>query len=76
MDRKVAPRYHDGQKYMVLSDLPFGQEQMFCDWVALSSFLPDPARATENFSELVRYEDYEYWFDQYFLTEKDMDHYF
>jgi len=76
MNRKVSPRYFDGQKYVVMSDLPIGQEQMFSNWVATSSYLPDPARASENFSELVKYEDYEYWFDQYFLTEKDLDQYF
>jgi len=75
MIRKAAPRYFDGQKYVVLSDLPNAQEQMFVDWVSKASYLPDPAHFKENISELVKYEDYEYWYNQYYLTEKDLDSY-
>ena len=69
MDRKVSPKYYDGHKFVMLSDLPLDQISMFSDWVSTESFVPDQFGS----EKLIKYEHYEYWFDIHFATEKDVD---
>ncbi len=73
MKEKVQPRYFDGIKFLRLSDLPPQQAMLFAGWTsnALSSGLPSDL--SQEKADIVRYEDYDFWFDYHYLTEKDMD---
>lgn len=71
MNRKVSPKYFDGIKFIMMSDLPPNQVSMFSDWVSSGSFIP---RRVGN-ERLIKYEDYEIWYDLYYATEKDLDQY-
>ena len=71
MDRKVSPKYYDGLKYLMMSDLPSSQITPFSEWVSTDSFV------TTKFTKekLIKYEHYENWFDFHYATEKDLDQY-
>jgi hypothetical protein len=70
MERKVAPRFLDGKKYLELNTLPQEQQSMFSGWVSTDSIITD----TVDSSTLVPYSEYEYWYSIHFSTSKDLDH--
>ncbi len=73
MDKKVQPRYFDGFKFLRLSDLPANQASMFQGWVSGTAGLSLPSEIKAEKEDIVQYDDYDFWFDYHYLTEKDLD---
>ncbi len=73
MRTKISPCFFDGIKYISIDDLPIDQNMMFSDWVTTSSYLLTPSQNKMGEKGLVKYEDYEYWFQNHYLAEKDWD---
>ncbi|MEM9324986.1 MAG: hypothetical protein AAGA85_05000 [Bacteroidota bacterium] len=73
MKGKVQPRYFDGFKYLRLSDLPPQQATLFSGWTSLTAHSQVPKDVFSEKQDIVRYEDYDFWFDYHYLTDKDMD---
>ena len=67
----VSPIYYMGDKIIRISDLPEDQSQLFSGWIK-----PDAYISLEQFTDqdCVPYEDYEYWFQNYFIAEKDLNY--
>ncbi|MBV6647652.1 MAG: hypothetical protein KI790_19495 [Cyclobacteriaceae bacterium] len=76
MDHKAAPRYSDGIKFLLMSDIPTEQVGMFSSWVSTDSFIqiPNNQEVAES-RELIEYEVYDYWFQNHFLVDQDMDYF-
>ncbi len=70
MTRKALPIYFEGNKIVRISDLPMAQSSLFSGWVQPSQFL---VMNEQKDLDLVKYEEYEYWYQKYFMTEKDLD---
>ena len=69
MNRKASPYYVNGEKFVVLSEIPVAQQDRFTEWTTHSTAtVPGYSKA-----DLARYEDYEYWFELHYLAEKDID---
>ena len=73
MGIKATPHYFEGIKFISLSDLPVEQVRMFSGWVSTASFVNRDQSARIGTQDLVKYEEYEYWFDNHYLAEKDWD---
>ncbi len=68
---KVSPIYYQGLKLIRISDLPEDQNHLFSGWIkpeALVQINESPDK------DCVIYEDYEYWFQNYFIAEKDLNY--
>ena len=72
MTRKVSAIFYEGTKMVRLSDLPHTQSHLFSGWIQLDSYIK---LGEKNEFDCVRYEDYEYWYQNHFLTEKDLDNF-
>lgn len=70
MTHKASPIFYEGTKIVRLSDLPGNQAHLFSGWIHLSSYITLGER---NDYDCVRYEDYEYWYQNHFMTEIDLD---
>lgn len=70
MNRKASPYYLNGEKFVVMADIPVAQLDRFSQWRSHTSTRPPRFQGME----LARYEDYEYWFELHYLAEKDIDH--
>lgn len=70
MTRKASAIYHDGNKIIRLSDLPMNQAHLFSGWIQKGSYVK---LGDKNDFDCVQYEDYEYWYQYYYVTEKDLD---
>lgn len=70
MTRKASPIFYEGSKIVRISDLPFAQSSLFSGWIQPSNFV---ILGDHNDFDCVKYEDYEYWYLNYFVTEQDMD---
>ncbi len=70
-NHKVSPIYFQGNKIIRISDLPQDQSHLFSGWIK-----PDALVQLTDFSDddCVHYEDYEYWFQNYFIAEKDFNY--
>jgi hypothetical protein len=73
METKATPRFFEGIKYIPSTDLPNDQLRLFTGWASAASYLDKAGVSMIGSSDLIKYEDYEYWFDNYYLTEKDWD---
>jgi hypothetical protein len=73
METKLSPRFFEGVKYISLYDLPHDQVNMFSEWVSTSGYVNQQTSSRIGSNDLVHYEDYEYWFNNHYLTEKDWD---
>ena len=71
MIQKISPIYFDGHKIIRLSDLPNDQNHLFSDWINNDAFVSLEGM-TEN--DCVQYEDYEFWFVNYYVAEKDLNY--
>jgi len=67
---KASPIFYNGNKIVRMSDLPLSQSQVFSNWVSTDQYI---VLGEKNDYDCVRYEDYEYWFQNYYLTAVDMD---
>lgn len=70
MTHKASPIFYNGNKIVRLSDLPTMQAHLFSGWIQLSSYV---VLGERNDYDCVKYEDYEYWYQNYFMTEKNLD---
>ncbi|HCX21914.1 MAG: hypothetical protein CMB80_04235 [Flammeovirgaceae bacterium] len=70
MTRKASPIFYEGNKILRISDLPFSQSTLFSGWVQPSNFV---VLGERNDFDCVKYEDYEYWYQNYFIGERDLD---
>ena len=70
MNRKASPIFYEGNKILRISDLPTGQSSLFSGWLSPSNFL---AFGESNDYDCVKYDDYEYWYQHHYISEKDMD---
>lgn len=73
MESKATPCYFEGIKYIPMSDLPIDQVRLFTGWVSTDSFVNQAESSKIGNTDLIKYEDYEYWFDNHYLAEKDWD---
>jgi hypothetical protein len=69
MNRKASPYYLNGEKFVILSEIPVAQLDRFTEWTTHSTATPSQQQGIE----LVKYDDYEYWFELYYLAEQDID---
>lgn len=69
--QKISPIYFQGHKIISVSDLPRDQYHLFSGWIR-----PDALLQISESEELdyVPYDDYEYWFQNYFIAEKDLNY--
>ncbi|XOV92634.1 MAG: hypothetical protein ACFHWX_20810 [Bacteroidota bacterium] len=70
-NHKASPVFYQGNKIIRISDLPQDQSHLFSGWLKPDALLqlnesPD--------KDCVSYEDYEYWFQNYFIAEKDLNY--
>lgn len=72
MKEKVLPRYFDGYKFVRLSDLPQHQAHLFSSWTSTITG-PAPTELMVADNDIVSYDDYSFWFDYHYVTEKDLD---
>ncbi|MFT5641723.1 MAG: hypothetical protein ACI9A7_001828 [Cyclobacteriaceae bacterium] len=70
MMTKASPIFYDGNKIVRMSDLPVSQAHLFSGWVTTDQFV---VLGEKNDYDCVKYEDYEYWFQNYYATTADMD---
>jgi hypothetical protein len=70
MNRKATPYYLNGEKFVILSEIPSAQVNRFTHWT-LSHTGPDAKKASGL--EMAKYDDYEFWFEQHYLAEQDID---
>ncbi|MEQ8581915.1 MAG: hypothetical protein RIC30_16765 [Marinoscillum sp.] len=70
MTRKASPIFFEGTKIVRLSDLPFAQSTLFSGWLQPVHFI---ILGERNDYDCVKYEDYEYWYQNYYVGEKDLD---
>ena len=72
MNRKAAPYYLNGEKFVILSEIPSSQANRFTHWTTHHTFtgLDSPKSVGV---EMVAYDDYEFWFEQHYLTEQDFN---
>lgn len=73
MKEKVQPRFFDGFKFVRLSDLPQHQAYLFSSWTATSPIPVTSAEVMFPDNDIVNYDDYSFWFDYHYVTEKDLD---
>lgn len=73
MESKVQPRFFDGIKFLRCSDLPSNQAIMFNAWVTLDQLNTLNFDADKESDDIIRYEEYDFWFDHHYLVSKDMD---
>lgn len=72
MNRKAAPYYLNGQKFVILADLPSSQVDRFAQWITTHT-LKGSGNKRNGGVEMAAYEDYDFWFEQHYLTEQDID---
>ncbi len=70
MARKASPIFYEGSKILRVSDLPFSQSTPFSGWLQPNDFV---VLGEHNDYDCVKYEDYEYWYQNYFIAEQDFD---
>lgn len=70
MIRKASPIFFEGNKILRISDLPFGQSTLFSGWLKPTDFV---ILGERNDFDCVKYEDYEYWYQNHFIAERDLD---
>lgn len=70
MTRKATPIFYEGTKIVRISDLPFSQSTLFSGWLSSANYV---ILGETNDYDCVKYEDYEYWYQNHFMTEKDLD---
>jgi hypothetical protein len=70
MHRKASPIFHNGLKILRLSDLSYDQSHLFSAWIKPAYFI---TLGDHNDHDCVSYENYEYWYQNHYVTEKDMD---
>jgi len=70
MTRKAAPIFYEGNKIVRISDLPSGQSTLFSGWIRPSDFVTLGER---NDYDCVKYEEYEFWYQHHFMTQRDLD---
>lgn len=70
MTRKASPIFYEGNKIVRISDLPNGQSSLFSGWIQPSDFV---LLGERNDFDCVKYEEYEFWYQNYFMTEKNLD---
>ncbi len=73
MKEKAQPRFFDGHKFIRLSDLPKHQASQFSSWTSTQLNSMEIAEMMPVVNDLVNYEDYSFWFDYHYMTEKDMN---
>ncbi len=71
LNHMVSPIYYSGDKIIRISDLPADQSHLFSGWIKPEAYL---SLEVFNDQDCVRYEDYEYWFQNYFIAEKDLNY--
>lgn len=71
MHRKANPIFHDGLKILRISDLSSGQSSLFSGWITHDKYI---ILGEQNDYDCVKYEDYEYWYLNHYVTEKDLDY--
>lgn len=70
MTYKASPIFHDGNKIVRLSDLPRSQSHLFSGWLQLSSYV---VLGEANDFDCVKYDEYEYWYQNHYMMELDLD---
>lgn len=70
MIQMASPIFYEGSKIVRLSDLPQNQAHLFSGWVTKSSYV---VLGEKNDFDCVRYDEYEYWYQNHFVTEMDLD---
>lgn len=70
MTRKASPIFYEGQKIVRLSDLPFTQSTLFSGWITPAHFV---LLGERNDHDCVKYDDYEYWYQNHFVGERDFN---
>lgn len=70
MTHKASPIYYEGHKVVRISDLPFTQASLFSGWTTLAHFI---SLTEKTDLDCVKYEDYEYWYQNYFVGEQDLN---
>lgn len=65
---KAPPIFFEGTKLVRASDLPSPQSGLFAIW-ARTVNSPSSLRDGDMF----RYEDYEYWYQNHYLTGQNLD---
>lgn len=68
---KVSPIYYQGLKIIRVSDLPNEQAHLFSGWIKPELFVH---LSDSQDHDCVTYDDYEYWFQNYFVVEKDLNY--
>ena len=71
ISHKVSPIYYQGNKIIRISDLPHDQSHLFSGWIKPDALVHLNESTDED---CVHYEDYEYWFQNYFIAEKDLNY--
>ena len=72
MTRKALPIFYEGSKILRISDLPQRQSTLFSGWLQPSQLLTINEKKDPD---LVSYEDYEYWYQNCFMTEKSLENF-
>ena len=70
MTRKASPIFYEGYKILRISDLPTTQSSLFSGWLQPSQFLTINEKSD---FDLVNYDEYDYWYQNCFMTEKSLD---
>ena len=70
-NHKVSPIYYEGNKIIRISDLPQDQSHLFSGWIRSDALVQLSETTVED---CVQYEDYEYWFQNYFIADKDLNY--
>ena len=67
METKVSPIFFDSKKFLLFSDLPLKQAELFADWVKVTF------KADKDL-EAIEYDQYDFWFDHHFSAERNLDY--
>ena len=70
MTHKASPIFFDGNKIVRLSDLPLNQAHLFSGWITRSSYI---RLGEKNDYDCVSYDQYEYWYQNHFHTETELN---
>ena len=72
MNRKAAPYYLNGEKFVILAEIPSSQADRFTHWTSTSRTIGLSSNQSKGI-EMASYDDYEFWFEQHYLAEQDID---
>ena len=72
MNRKAAPYYLNGEKFVILAEIPTSQVGRFTNWTTTHTLVRLSSHKAKGI-EMASYDDYEFWFEQHYLAEQDID---